>query len=242
MRTYIKSYNSAFLSTIRTVFVLSVFAFLATAPAFAAISEPTHTYTFYPVLDYGSEDYTGDISPMDIGGSGADWSYICELGDYQAWFGFDVSTIPDGESILSASFTASICNETSEEEGGYVTSSQRTVWYESDDDWIDYEANPGNMPADEFIGQAWDTHEWQWLAFNLDLSQHDWNDDLDDDYISLMLSGPLSGNHECGEVDLSEGGYVPYLEITTTVPEPATICLLGLGVLSLLRMKRKSRM
>lgn len=78
-----------------------------------------------------------------------------------------------------------------------------------------------------------------WVTFNLDISQHNWGNDLIDNYVSLMLTGPLSGNHECGRVDLMESGNLPSLEITT-VPEPATVCLLGLGALSLLRRKRSA--
>lgn len=234
MKNYSKPHNSI---SLLATFILPVLVFLVTAPAFAGISGAINTYTFYPVLDYGSEDETGDIGMTDIGdGGGEDWSYICELGAYQAWFGFDVSIIPDGETILSASFTASIGNETGGD-GDYIPSSQRTVWYEPDDSWIEDDLNPGNMPADEFVGDAWDSHEWEWLTFNLDISLHDWGNDLVDDYITLMLTGPLSGAHECGEVDLSESDWPPYLEVVTT-PEPATVALLGLGALSLIHRKK----
>lgn len=212
MRTYIKSHNSI---AIHATFILLALVFLVTTPAFA------NSYTLNPVLDYSDEDSNE---------GGDTWSYICELDNYQAWFGFDVSAIPDGVSILSASFTAYMANED-------VESSQRTIWYEPNDSWIQDTINPGDKSLTELVGTAMDSGDWEWVTFDLDISKHTWGNDLIDNYISLMVTGPLSGEHECGEMDLTESGNLPSLEITT-VPEPATICLLGLGALSLIRRKR----
>jgi hypothetical protein len=212
MRTYKKSHNSI---AIHATFILLALVFSVTTPAFP------DSYTFNPVLDYGNTDGDGDS-----------WSFTCVIGGYQAWFGFDVSAIPDGETILSASFTALVANLSEE-----IGSSQRTIWYEPDDSWIPDNVNPGNKLLTEFVGAAMDYYTPTWVTFNLDISQHNWGNDLTDNYVSLMLTGPLNGNHECGRVDLTESGNLPSLEITT-VPEPTTICLLGLGALSLLRRKR----
>jgi hypothetical protein len=62
---------------------------------------------------------------------------------------------------------------------------------------------------------------------------------LIDNYISLMVTGPQDGEHECGIIDLTESGNLPSLKVIT-IPEPATICLLGLGGLTLLRRKRSA--
>jgi hypothetical protein len=216
MKTYRKSRNSMFLFAMRATFILLAPVFLAAATAFANVA-----YTFNPVLDYGNTD-----------GDGNSWSYICQIGSYQAWCGFDVSAIPDGETILSASFTASMRNLGEEE-----TSSQRTIWYEPDDSWIQDNVNPGNKSLTELVGTAMDSTDWAWVTFDLDISQHNWGNDLIDNYISLMVTGPQDGEHECGEMDLTESGNLPSLEVIT-VPEPTTMALLGLGALSLLRRKR----
>jgi hypothetical protein len=212
MRTYKKSHNSI---AIHATFILLALVFLVTTPAFA------NSYTLNPVLDYSDSDESGDS-----------WSFICQIGGYQAWFGFDVSAIPNGETISSASFTALVTNSYEEE-----SSSQRTIWYEPDDSWIPDNVNPGNKLLTELVGTAMDYDTPTWVTFNLDISQHNWGNDLIDNYVSLMLTGPLNGNHECGIVDLTESGNLPSLEIIT-VPEPATVALLGLGALSLIRRKR----
>jgi len=210
MKSYAKSHNSI---GIHVAFILLVLVSLVSAPAFGAV------YTVNPTLDYGNSD----------GGSDT-WGYTCQIGQYQAWFGFDVSAIPDGETISSASFTGLVQNL-------YGTSTQRTVWFEPDDSWIPGNVNPGTKLLTELVGTGMDYYNPTWVTFNLDISKHNWGNDLSDNYVSLMLTGPQNGNHECGRVDLTESGNLPSLQITT-VPEPATICLLGLGALSLIRKKR----
>ena len=143
-------------------------------------------------------------------GEGDDeWSYICERGDYQAWFGFDVSEVPDDANIQSIRFTALMYTE---EEYG---SSERTLWYDPDDSWIDPESCPGDKGLTELVDTIIDpNNEPEWQTFNLDLSQHDWKNDLADNHITLMLTGPYDGSHRCGYVYLSESGEVPCLRIT----------------------------
>ncbi len=178
------------------------------------------TFTFNPVLDYGTNN-----------GSQTDptWGWICEIGSYQTWFGFDVSTIPDSAPILSASFTAYMMDSG-------TPASQRSLWYEPDDSWIATNTNPTNKLLTEMVGTATHSGSWTWITFNIDLSKHDWTNDLIDNYISLMLTGPLSGAHECGQVRFTESGYLPVLSIT--IPEPGTVLLVGLGGLAALRKRR----
>jgi hypothetical protein len=173
---------------------------------------------FNPVFDCG--DGEGDV----------DWSYICERGEYQAWFGFDLSSIPDDTNITSITFTALILKEDDDDPG----TPQRTLWYDPDDTWMQDHRCPGNKPLTELVASLvqWNT-EFEWLTFNLDLSKHDWKNDLADDYVTLMLTGPLNGSHVCGIVALSESGNPPCLTIRYGAGIPA-MNVWGAIILSLL--------
>lgn len=169
------------------------------------------TYTFNPVFDVGNSD-----------GSSDQWSYICQRTAYQAWFGFDVSAIPDGETVVGASFE------------GYIAVSgvaDRTCWYEPDDAWITAMTNPGNKDLSELLATL--TPEVNgWYTFNLDLTGHDWQGDLGDNYVSLMVTGPADYSHYCATIGLTEGGNLPVLEIVTqgaVIPAPGALVLAGIG-------------
>jgi hypothetical protein len=177
---------------------------MVAAPAWAG-------YTFNPVLDAGNTDSAPNTTDT--------WSFICEIGQYQAWFGFDISAYPDGLPIQSITFTARIDD--------YETDPvERTLWYASDDSWIPANVNPWNAAADEMVGSLVNVDGPVWETFTLDLSQHDWSNDVADNYVTLMLTGPSSGLHECGGVDLTESGYLPVLTMTP-VPEPASLAVWG---------------
>ena len=124
---------------------------------------------------------------------GNDGDEICELSEYETWFGFDVSQIPHDEEIASATFTALMID--------YSDPTQRTLWYDSDDSWIINDTDPVNKMPDELIGTVVQDGGWTWITFNIDLSSHDWSKDVADGYVTLILTGPLSGTHQCGVVD-----------------------------------------
>ena len=189
------------------VIMFVVILLLCSTPTLADI------FTFNPVFDMGQNNGV-ETDPT--------WSWICERGAYQAWFGFDISSIPDTYTIQSATFEA------------YLSSSvtaQRTLWYEPDDSWIGV-TNPLDKGLTELVGTVTDSGtSYKLVTFSLDLTGHDWSNDLGDDNVSLMLTGPLDGAHLCGTVWMSEGQIGPVLTIEA-VPVPGAVLLgmIGLSV------------
>ena len=215
------------------VTVLSLIALFLVVPS-GNLTAKQHTVTLKPVIPPPGQlaaptASTPCINPVfdcgDSDGGDDTWSYICERGDYQAWFGFDVSGIPDDEVISSITFSAYIGNE---------ASAQRTLWYEPDDSWIGSWQCQGDKGLTELVSsRILSNTDYELVTFNLDLSQHNWANDLADNYISLMLTGPLDYEHICGWVLLSESGSVPCLTITYGKGIPA-LNVWGTIVLSLL--------
>ena len=163
--------------------ILAVLLLLGTAPVFADVLPKT--YTFNPVQK----------SLPDVGDYADE---ICQIGNSQAWFGFDISSIPDVERIISASFKALMVNYTG-------SPTRRTLWYDPSDSWIAAGTDPGNKVLSEQIGIVKQKDDvWTWKTFDIDISKHDWSNDIADNYITLMLTGPPNGIHACGAVDLRE--------------------------------------
>jgi len=167
----------------------------------------------------------------DCGLDGPDWSYICETGAHQAWFAFDVSGIAPGETLDSITFTAFLTNETD-------APVERSIWYAADDSWVGGTC-PGTAAGDVLVGTL--THgalAVAWETFDVDLAAHDFTSDLVDGTITFMVTGPTSGAHECGTIDLTESGNVPYITVVSglgapTIPTAGVVGLLLLvGLLS----------
>jgi hypothetical protein len=172
---------------------------------------------------------TSNLDPIedcgDSDGMSDQWSYICAIGEYQAWFAFDVSAFSPTSTIVSMAFTGFMANQE-------ATSVERSLWYESDDSWI-VSGCPGAVPADVLVGTL--THgasAMAWETFDINLAAHDFTTDFADGIITLMVSGPTGGAHDCGTIDLTESGNVPYLTIVG--PQGAGIPTVGIAGLLLL--------
>ena len=195
--------------------ILAVIVFLGTTPAFAVWPK---TYTLYPV----------DTSLPTVNDPG---DGISQIGVEQAWFAFDLSSIPGVEQIVSASFTADM-----QDFDG--SASQRTLWYDSDDSWIELVppdsilSDPGNKAATNIVGTV--VHSSMAYTPTTVGITHDWSSDLVDGYITLMLTGPANGLYAAGAVDLTTA----QLDIMT-IPAPGAILLGGIGISIVGWMRRR---
>ena len=198
--------------------IMTIILVFGATPSFAAI------YTLNPV----------DLSLPTVGDSG---DGISQKGVEQAWFAFDLSSIPDIENVVSATFSAYM-----RDFDGYA--SQRTLWYDSDDSWIDPSSTdePGNSAADSLIGTvSFDDKAYTWITINI---THDWTNDIADDAVTLMLTGPTSTFYAAGAVGLQtyiKDGILadPELKLIT-IPAPGAILLgsLGVGIIGWMRRRR----
>lgn len=140
------------------------------------------------------------------------WSYTCDLGVYEAFFSFDLSSVPDA-TITSAALTVN--TRTSRP-------TERTIWDGAQLVGSFYQTNTSN----------------QWTTIDLDVDALD----LTGSSVVLKMTGPANGDHVCGWVDLMESGNIPTLTLNTeSVPEPAMISLLGIGFLSLVGIRRRKK-
>ncbi|MBA7666344.1 hypothetical protein ES703_74423 [subsurface metagenome] len=164
--------------------ILTVILLFGSTPALADVL--TNTYTFSPLA-----------KSLPTWGNDAD--KICQIGYEQAWFGFDISSIPDEEQIISASFTAYMID--------FLGDSRRTLWYDPSDSWIaersDPRSDPGIKLLSEQVGMIrYDDNDWTWLTIDIDISKHNWSNDVVDNYVTLMLTGPPNYSNAGGAVDL----------------------------------------
>jgi hypothetical protein len=123
---------------------------------------------------------------------------IGQIGYEQTWYCFDLTEIPDSEQIISATLTVRMRDFA--EDGA----TQRTLWYDSYDDWIlTWHHDPDNevvrIPTELVAVISLNGDGWTWVTTDVDITQHNWSNDLDDNYITLMLTGPLNGYYSAGE-------------------------------------------
>lgn len=140
----------------------------------------------------------------------------------EAWLAFDLSVIPKDAQVLSAALSVYILDS-----DGIPT--QRTLWYYSNDRWIDINqpelSDPGDyVTPSQYVGAIeHDEQNYTWKT--IPITYDFWENDINDGYISLMLTGPLTGfQGGCVALNVDEFQGVPKApELTLTVLEKSKI-------------------
>lgn len=156
-------------------------------------------------------------------------SYSWSTGSYQyiSYVKFDLSSLPDDAVITSASLNLYINSNGSDTSPGI---------YHAVDNWeeetVAYSTKPVNDTTIASAG-SWYNIANQWVSFNL--SNWSYQADLSDNYLTVMLYALGNGGNDSrfATKEYSGGTYAPYLSIEAVIPEPMTICLLGLGAMIL---------
>ncbi len=143
----------------------------------------------------------------------------------EAWFAFDLSSIPQNAQVISAAFSAYMWNMS-------YTPGWRSLWYYSNDSWIFKpdvaSSDPGDyVIADKVVGTLWhnDSPDLRYIMKSIEINYDGWANDIADGYISLMLTGGPSGVVGTAP-DYTMGIFYPpvlSLTITTSAQQPITI-------------------
>jgi hypothetical protein len=184
---------------------LTVVLLLGAAPAFAdTYSIEAFQFSLPQIADFAGENPVGDRGDT-----------IAQIGNEQTWYCFDITEIPDSEHIVSATFTVRMRDYADD------GSTQRTLWYEPDDDWA-FSSWPHD-PDHEVVKEVTEllavinfNHDgWTWITTDVDINQHDWSRDLLDNYVTLMLTGPLNGYYMFGDAGF-DGAVLELKTLSTT--------------------------
>jgi len=197
--------------------ILTAVLLLGAAPAFAdTYSIEAFQFSLPQLADYVGENPVGDRADT-----------IAQIGNEQTWYCFDITEIPDSEQIVSATFTVRMQDYADD------ASTQRTLWYDPDDDWA---FSWPHDPDDEAVKEVTElvavinfNHDgWTWITTDVDINQHDWSKDLLDNYVTLMLTGPLNGYYSFGDAGF-DGAVLELETLSAPVDKDDKTKVLNLG-------------
>jgi len=195
------------------LYILTVVLLLGAAPAFADTYSIEAFETSRPnIADSVVQDRADTIG---------------QIGHEQTWYCFDITEIPDSEQIISATFTVRMHDYAKN------VRIQRTLWYDPNDDWA---FSWPHDPDEEVVKEAtelialigFEADVWAWVTTDVDINLHDWSKDLADNYVTLMLTGPLSGNYVAGEAGF-DGAVLELETLSATGGKDDTTKVLNLG-------------
>jgi hypothetical protein len=161
--------------------LILILMLMAGIPAAFAVEWPK-TYTFNPL-----ETVCSNVE-LDVNG-------ICELCAEQPVLGFDISSVPDTQQVAAASFTIDLmdCND----------STRISLWYDPNDNWILDGNIPESSEPGELIGTTTHSGGPGQVTINIDLDLHDWATDVEDNFITLIVTSAFEEGQCCGTIDSS---------------------------------------
>lgn len=163
------------------------------------------------------------------------WTAYMSGGRGRSLVKFSLSGLPDSSQLASATL-----NLYQYDAGGFVP--HVSIYHVDNDTWTEETLTWNNAPA--FNGQVIRNNigfNAGWVSFDLLGSGiWDYDSDLNDGYVTFLVKSDESGderhNFYSKEEDV-QGDFAPYLQILT-IPEPATLALLGCGILGLSRNRK----
>ncbi|MBN1555040.1 MAG: DNRLRE domain-containing protein [Phycisphaerae bacterium] len=153
---------------------------------------------------------------------------------------FDLSEIPNSATILGATLHLYCLATCDEYVYAYRVSDDN--WDENTVTWNTYLPDTTDPAKSTYLdtqrvyvpsnGDYWET--WNLMALN-------WQADLADNLLTLMLTADPQSSHYYSPANMASkeyelGSKIPYIEIEYT-PEPASLTLMALGVMALLRRR-----
>ncbi|MCW8984342.1 MAG: hypothetical protein OQK55_03295, partial [Thermoanaerobaculales bacterium] len=113
---------------------------------------------------------------------------------------------------------------------------ERSLYYAADDSWVGGTC-PGLAAGDVLVSTLTHTNlAVAWETFDVNMAAHDFTGDLADGTITFMVTGPTDLSHQCGRIDLTASGNVPYITVDAALAgvEVPTAGILGLLLLVVL--------
>jgi hypothetical protein len=151
---------------------------------------------------------------------------------------FNLSSIPDGSTLVSATLNL-YPRQVPTQVTGQLSRISNDTWSKSE---VTYNTRPDLSGTVASLTTQTISTEEQWLLWSFGNTWTQFNDDLNDNYLSLNITR-TSGNYAVLSSTRASSGQWPTLTIDynapSAVPIPAAVWLLGSGLIGLIGLRRR---